>query len=62
MSFSDVPLHYGDLHASPVHSVTIEATRHLSKLSFKAVTCRLPCRYSSAKRSFRLMLKVIPSN
>lgn len=25
MSFSDVPLHYDDLHAVPVHAVTVEA-------------------------------------
>ncbi|MCJ8013477.1 hypothetical protein MUG84_17260 [Paenibacillus sp. KQZ6P-2] len=35
MSFSDVPLHYGDLHVVPVHAVTVEATTAFMEAVFQ---------------------------
>ncbi|MGG4094456.1 alpha/beta hydrolase family protein [Paenibacillus lautus] len=36
MSFSDVPLHYGDLHAGPVHTVSVEATTAFIEAVFQS--------------------------
>jgi len=36
MSFSDVPLHYSDLHAIEIHAATVEATTAFIEAVFQS--------------------------